>query len=437
MVLGLGFKGGIIGLGEESEWGTSVVRTKFFEINSDGLVVEEDRLHSEAIPQVYSDINEVSQSNINAGGEVEAEIRYQGHELLFKHAMGSISTSEVASFVVSAANKYIDFKEDAGSELNATVAESTYIMGADDSVSGSLCEAIKTALESAGSGTYAVSFSTVTNKITIAVSGGASAVQFLWKTGTHGSDNTDDHIGTLIGFDDTADGSSVASDTGDNAVQPVYAHTFSLADELPTGLSVEIDRDSNGFLYAGGKINTMALTLEQGGFLMGTFGIVAKDQTTVSVTSATLPTSGLVNFSQGAIIYGGQSKDVTTFNFTLNNNLKTDRRFIGSRYIKEPKRSDKIDVSGTFTIEFESLTEYNNFRNFTSAILNLVFTGTEIKAGYSYTMTINFPITKLTSGNPIISDEGPIMVELPFKAYATDSSSREFTLVLQNALASV
>jgi hypothetical protein len=120
-------------------------------------------------------------------------------------------------FVIDSNNKYLDFNI-GGGELNATVSEGTYAQsGNSQADSGTLCEAIYNAIVAAeGVGTYTVTYSDSTNKFTITRSAGTFNI--LWKTGTHGSDNTDTHIGTLIGFDDTADDTGSLSYTSDNAL---------------------------------------------------------------------------------------------------------------------------------------------------------------------------------------------------------------------------
>ena len=434
MPTGLGFKGGVLGFGVESIFGSAVPVTKFIEINSDGLSVEEERMHSEAIPQIYQDESEVAQSFISVSGDIEFEMRYEGMELLLKQAMGNVVTAEVASFIVTATNKFIDFDIGAGAIL-ATVTEGTYVAGLTQADVGSLCKAIYDALVVAdGVGVYTVSFSASTKKFTITKSIGTLSI--LWKTGAHGSDLLDTHIGTLIGFSDTANDTGSLSYVSDTAVVSVYTQTFTLSDDLPVGLTFEVDRDLNAFTVEGGKINSLSMSIENGGFLKSTISIVGEDMTSGAVTPSTLPTSALVNFSQGVLQYNSVTRNVPSASFTLNNNLKTDRRFIGSRLISEPQRSGKVEVTGTFTIEFESTTEYEDFRAATSRALTLTFTGGLIKTGHNYSLTITFPIIKLTAGMPKISDAGIISIELPFKAYAT-TNAREFNIVIKNTLASI
>ncbi len=79
--------------------------------------------------------------------------------------------------VISSNNK-IDFKEDGGGELTASIVIALY-------TTATLLTAIKTALEAAGAGTYTVTYSTVTSKLTIAVAGAVTNVQLLLATGTN------------------------------------------------------------------------------------------------------------------------------------------------------------------------------------------------------------------------------------------------------------
>ncbi|MFH1423096.1 MAG: phage tail tube protein [Planctomycetota bacterium] len=553
MALANGYGGGIVGLGEEVTYGTAVTRTKFFEITSDGLVFNEEKLRSGAIPGIYRDDDEVTQGAITVSGDISFETRYEGNWLPVKHAMGAVGTVEVASFAVVTGNKYIDFKENAGSELTATATASTYKMGershyeigatnnkinfkedagseltatlstaeyatatllaaqiktqleaagagtytvaysattgkftisvagaattfqflwktgtngADgtdvschdelgfldtldgvDAASdtsdystfdpdGSLCAHLKTILEAAGEGTYTVTFSNSTKKLIIAVAGSASAVQFLWKTGTHGSDGSNDSMVALLGFTAGADGANGASDISDTAVVTLFDSTFTLENELPTGLSIEVDRDQTAFTGEGCKINTMNFSVEQGGFLMCTLGIVGEDMNDGTVTSSTVSSSAIANFIQAAAVWSS-AIPVTNFEFTLNNNLKTDRRFIGARTMSEPKRNGKIEVTGSFTAEFDSTDEFIAFQAATEAAASLTMTGGTIKTGYTYAITVTFPITVIEECNPLIENEGPIMQTCNFTAYATDSTTREFNIVVRNTESSI
>jgi hypothetical protein len=426
MALSLGFKGGVIGIGVESTYGTAVARTLFHDINSEGIAKEIEAIHSEALPDVSMDNDEFNLGIVTVAGEFETEMRYSGLETIIKHAMGGAATAETASFVVAASNDTIDFNIGAGA-LVATVAASTY-------TTADLCTAIDTALSTAdATGTYTVSFSTVTNKFTIARSEGT--LNILWNNGA----NVSQTIAALIGYSTAANDTGAISYAADTAVVPVYTSTFTIADDLPTGLTIEVDRDQTAFIAEGCKVNTMSMAFEVGGLVKSTFGIVAEDMNTGAVTSSTLPTAPYILFSQGAITYNSASINVIGGSLSINNNLKTDRRFIGSRVISEPTRNGKLEVNGSLTLEFVDTTQYDDFVAGTARAVALTFTGAtnSIKTGQAYSMTITLPQIRVT-GAPIKADNaGPLTVEVPFKAYATDGSTREMSIALKNTLNTV
>lgn len=82
---------------------------------------------------------------------------------------------------ITTSNNKINFKEDGGGELTATLTVGIF-------TTASLLTEIKTQLEAAGTGTYTVTYDglsgTNTRLFTIAVSGAITNVQFLWHSGT-------------------------------------------------------------------------------------------------------------------------------------------------------------------------------------------------------------------------------------------------------------
>ncbi|MFH2013829.1 MAG: phage tail tube protein [Patescibacteria group bacterium] len=101
--------------------------------------------------------------------------------------------SRLDKFRITADNNKLDFGEDGGGELTATITAGDYTFT-------ELALEIKTQLESAGSGTYAVTYSQATRKITI-TSTGLTSLELKWNTGT----NTLITIGHILGFDISAD----------------------------------------------------------------------------------------------------------------------------------------------------------------------------------------------------------------------------------------
>lgn len=126
----------------------------------------------------------------------------------------------IAGVTIDSTNKYIDLNISGygGGTYVATLTGRNY-------TGATLATEIKTQLDATGSSlTFTVTYSESTQKFTIAANG---SFNILWKTGTHGSDNSDDHVGTLLGFDDSADDSSLQSYVSDIASSvatsgPVY-----------------------------------------------------------------------------------------------------------------------------------------------------------------------------------------------------------------------
>jgi len=116
------------------------------------------------------------------------------------------------SYIIDATNNKFNF-DIGGGELVATVASATYTdMGSTQADAGSLCEAIYDAIVAAeGAGTYTVVHDGT--KMTITRSAGTFSI--LWKTGTHGSDGTDVHIGSVVRYSDLADDTGSLSYTAD------------------------------------------------------------------------------------------------------------------------------------------------------------------------------------------------------------------------------
>ena len=110
-------------------------------------------------------------------------------------------------------NKYIDC-HDGVDEDTATITTGTY---ADI---WALCSEIQTRVRLLDAGASPYGGTTVVPNFDGSVPGlikftFAATCAINWKTGTHGSDNTDTHIGTILGFDDSEDDSGASTYTSD------------------------------------------------------------------------------------------------------------------------------------------------------------------------------------------------------------------------------
>lgn len=323
MPVGLGHKA-VLGIGEESTYGTPVTRTKFLELvgGGDGLVVDEEKIESQSMKEIgVRGDYEVQQGSVDVKGTVTFEVPYDGAEKIFKHAFGSVATSQPDS-------------------------------GADPLV---------------------------------------------------------------------------------------YQHIFTMADALPTGLTLEVDRDVTAFVYEGCKIASIEFSCGGPDELVRVAAeVIGEDVQTGSATSPTVPAVGFFSAPQADLKWNSTSVPVSAFSVKLNNNLDKDRRFLGSRLRKEPTRAGgKVEVTGTFKAEFESTTHFNDFRNATNRALQIKCTGPGIgAASRKYELTLDCAVTKLIEYPVTAENEGRIMVEVSFKAYR-NATEKELKLTLQNLVSSV
>jgi len=363
---------------------------------------------------------------------------------LLKLAFGQVSSAEVASFTVTGgSNDKINFKEDGGSELTATLDAATYVMGASSAVAGSLCANIKAKLEAAGSGTYTVTFNVSTGIVSVAVAGGASAVQLLFSTGTNAATSAR----TLLGFG-SVDTSSAASVSGGTAVTAVYDHTFTPLDAITYGLSAGMTAqiklaDGKVFDILDSVVDMLKLSYKPNQELW--FDAECEARTIAAsgdtLSALTEETATPLIFSQLAFTVGGSSHELSSLEVSYSNNYKKDM-FINSANRSKFVRNGFREVSGTFTMDLADSRAYAIYDAFlagTQPQLIGTFTGASngIKTGFSYTITITLPkvqynLEAVPGGGGQAAPDAPI----PFTAL-DDGTIGEMRIVVRNNEATV
>ena len=139
---------------------------------------------------------------LTAGQQAEAEFSYEGTGYYFNPV------------VISSSNKYIDLTDDGGT-IVITLTEGVY---KDPIELATHITTVGTAACAASGGDdFSCTYSSSTGKFTIATTTG-TLFSILWKTGTHGADNADDHVGTTLGFSDAADDTGALTYTSDLAI---------------------------------------------------------------------------------------------------------------------------------------------------------------------------------------------------------------------------
>jgi len=226
---------------------------------------------------------------------------------------------------------------------------------------------------------------------------------------------------------------SVATTQPDASAAPtVYDHAFSPTATLPTGMSIEINRDISSFKFQGCKIVGARFSIAVDGVLQLTLSIVAQDVTYGTATTlGTLTESDMIIFTEGVLQWNSVDQDVENAEVEISNNLTVDRRFIGSALIGEPVFDDKRSTVGRFLTDFQSTTLFADFVASTRRLLTLIFTGDTITSPYTQLLTLSMPLAEIDSDNMNVNSPGPIPEEISFEALF-NSSNDEITITLRN-----
>lgn len=102
-------------------------------------------------------------------------------------------------------NDYIDFTENGGAAVAAQLTAGTYPVGASSAEAGTLCALVKSRMEAAGIGTFTVTYSGVTDEMTITRSSGVFVIKF--SSGT----NTAKNASAPLGFSGSDTASAISA----------------------------------------------------------------------------------------------------------------------------------------------------------------------------------------------------------------------------------
>jgi hypothetical protein len=220
-----------------------------------------------------------------------------------------------------------------------------------------------------------------------------------------------------------------------------YTHEFTLADSLPVGLSVEVNRaaaligGSSSFLYEGCQIAKWSLKQSAEEFLMFSADIVGEDSSNVAASSPTFATWDGAHWGEVNNISLNSTTHISrieSFELNVDNALATDRYRLGSRLRKGLGRSGPREVTGSITAEFDALTLTDLYRNETAFPIEIAYLGSG-GAG----MTITLPNCRLEGDDPGVESSGPIKLTLNFRAYQSAAANDELAIELINEVSSV
>lgn len=357
-----------IGMAIESVVGTAVTPTTFFPFVSESLKQEKGRLESDGIiagRRVLTG-NMWNGGNVTIGGDVNLELYQRGLGKLFKLMFGGAATTG------------------AGPYTHTFTPAS--LLGL--------------------SGTFQVGRGAVGTVVPYTYTGcKVASWEIACKTG---------EIATLgltlvamneIGYRTVADGVTT------NASAAFSSATLGLLADDDIGKPISGTGIPVGTTIAG-ITSATAGTLSANATATGT-GVTF----TVGVPLATasyLDTQKPLKFNYGSATLGGATLPIRSISIAGDNGLDDNRRFLGSRYVREPIEAGLRKYDGKMELEFTDTVAYTQYLAGTMAslVLNFLIPGTTDSA----TITAN---VRLDGETPNVGDRGLLSQSVNFKAIST------------------
>jgi hypothetical protein len=373
---------GEAGLAKESLAGTFVEPTKFvrfippfqFSRDIDLIISQGVRGVADAVTKVAQGAAALKSGKINLEVEPEGGI---GQHLMA--AFGTDTATETANFTVTLnSNDTIDFTEDGGLEVSATLTPGTYPMGASSAVAGSLCKLVKDQMEAAGGApTYTVTYSYTTKKMTITKNSGVFVIK--WATGT----NTAKSAKTLLGFTNADTASAIAATSDSTTGNFIMSHAFTrvASAALPTYSWWQ----KNGINYpqfAGCMLNSLEFDIKAKEFVVASADWAGlKYEAGGTTKSASYSPKQPFKFSQAVLTVGGSANvDYEELKIKFDNMVDL-LHVIGNGIDASKNYSKGFKVSLSASLIVEDSTEWDKFIAGSSSSFAVAITGSEIAGG--------------------------------------------------------
>jgi len=142
---------------------------------------------------------------------------------------------------------------------------------------------------------------------------------------------------------------------------------------------------------------------------------------------ASYPTVDPFSGFEGTLTMDGSSQSIMGWSCNVNNNLYGDKYHLGDK-TRAKLMEQRREVGGTLNVEFDDLDLYRKFINGTSVDIQIVFVSSEYisttalgNSPTQYSMTVRQPNVEFNGTTPTNSDEGIILVDMPYVAMWDDT----------------
>lgn len=211
------------------------------------------------------------------------------------------------------------------------------------------------------------------------------------------------------------------------AATPAYLQTHTLDTAPSKSYTIQVQTppvNSSTLLpldYLGCRMGGLTLSWDPGGVLSYEIPWVVRAlDTSQSLATYTAPSAwDLLSFKGGSLTIGGvaEANIVGGGSLALGFSLRDDAFMLGSSgLIASPVETDKPSASGSFTADFNDLTNVNRVVNGTTGDVVLKFEGNTISGVHKYYVECTLPDCVFTTPAPSVTGPGPVQQEVSFSA---------------------
>jgi len=204
--------------------------------------------------------------------------------------------------------------------------------------------------------------------------------------------------------------------------------------------------NTNTWDYNFCRVNSFTIKGEIGNPIAVTADIIGQSATAVSTIGTTAPTFTAINplmfhnvvITTGISIGAASTEEFFTgFEFTVNNNIDTDQRSLGSKAVTQLPPVMR-DVSLKLSSRFDTLTSYNRFIQATATAIKIVITSdTKITGSdtHYYIFEIDIPKAYYSGHVPEVGGSGVLAYEVNTAIVQDASSTVDCRILVKNGTA--
>lgn len=207
------------------------------------------------------------------------------------------------------------------------------------------------------------------------------------------------------------------------AATTAYKSTFTTTADGPVdSWTVQMQRaDAGGtirsFTYVGAVMTGWKLMQETDGLFGAEFMFDARNEVTNVAAGTPAYVSSLpYTWQQAAATWNGSPILLNSWELEADLKFKTDRQTLGSVLKQRPVRVDVPTFTGSMSMDFDGLAQYEAFVAGTIAPLVITWTGANIASTYNFEVKVTLPAVQFQGDTPSVSlGEMPTM-NIPYEA---------------------